>query len=35
MKLYTSEELKAMSVEKVSEYFEKLHKAHEKPIGNK
>lgn len=28
MKLYTSEELKAMSIEKVSGYFEKLHKAH-------
>jgi len=30
MELCTSEELKAMSLEKVSEYFEKLHKAHAK-----
>ena len=35
MRLCTSEELKAMSIEKVNEYFEKLHKAHEKPIENK
>lgn len=28
MELYTSKELKAMSIEKISEYFEKLHKAH-------
>ena len=35
MKLHTSEELKAMSIEKASEYFEKLHKAYENPIGNK
>ena len=30
MELYNSEELKAMSIEKVNEYFEKLHKAHAK-----
>ncbi len=30
MELYTSEELKVMSIEKVSEYFENLHKAHAK-----
>ncbi len=35
MRLHTSEELKAMSIEKASEYFEKLHKAHEKLIVNK
>ena len=35
MKLCTSEELKAMTIEKVTKYFDKLHKANEKPIGSK
>lgn len=30
MKLYTAEELEVMSIEKVSGYFEKLHKVHAK-----
>lgn len=30
MELCTAEELKAMSIERVNEYFEKLHKAHAK-----
>ena len=34
MRLFTAEELKAMSVEKATEYFEKMHKAHEKLIVN-
>ena len=32
MKLYTSEELKAMSVEEAIKYFEKMHKANSKLI---
>jgi hypothetical protein len=28
MKIHTTEELKAMSVEEAIKYFEKLHKAH-------
>ena len=30
MKQYTSEELKAMSIEEVTKYYEELHKAHRK-----
>ena len=30
MKLHTTEELKAMSVEEATKYFEKLHKANVK-----
>jgi len=32
MKLYTTEELKLMSVEEAVKYFDKLHKAHAKGL---